>query len=220
MKRNALYLTAAGLVIASVSFAQVSFGIRAGVNFQNIIGKDYTGEKLEYDLLTGFHAGVNAEIPVAQEFYVRPGLLFSTKGAKEREGDYEAIIKVAYIELPVHLVYKPEFGDGNLILGLGPYVAYGTYGKVKGEYDGETDETDIRFKNKLTEEEMMDENFYIKRFDAGVDIFFGYEFAFRLSVQLNGQMGLLDLDPGYDGDEHDESSPKNAGFGLSVGYRF
>ena len=40
-----------------------------------------TGDKLDNKLKTGFNAGVNAEIPVGVDFYVQPGLLFSTKGA-------------------------------------------------------------------------------------------------------------------------------------------
>ena len=37
---------------------------------------------LENKLKAGFHFGVNAEIPVAPDFYVQPGLLFTTKGTK------------------------------------------------------------------------------------------------------------------------------------------
>ncbi len=35
------------------------------------------------------------------------------------------------MELPVHVVYKPQLGTGKLIVGFGPYVAYGITGKVK-----------------------------------------------------------------------------------------
>jgi hypothetical protein len=49
-----------------------SFGLRAGVNFQNITGKDEDGNKLENDLLTGFNIGINAEIPLAPQFYLQP----------------------------------------------------------------------------------------------------------------------------------------------------
>ncbi|HEV8270121.1 MAG TPA: hypothetical protein VGQ04_02380, partial [Chitinophagaceae bacterium] len=41
-----------------------SFGLRAGVNFQNINGKDENDDKLKNDMLTGFNIGINAEIPV------------------------------------------------------------------------------------------------------------------------------------------------------------
>src|SRR6188474_1263127 len=62
--------------------ARTSFGLRGGVNFQNINGKDENGDKLENDLLTGFNVGINAEIPVGTDLYFQPGLLYSIKGAK------------------------------------------------------------------------------------------------------------------------------------------
>ena len=52
-----------------------TFGIRAGVNFQNINGQNAIGNDLENKIMTGFHAGVNAEIPVGEGFYVQPGLM-------------------------------------------------------------------------------------------------------------------------------------------------
>src|SRR5690349_24756334 len=112
-------------------FAQskTTFGIRAGVNFQNLNGKTEDGDKVDGKLKTGFNAGVNAEIPVGIDFYLQPGLLFSTKGAKAEVGD--AKTNLSYIELPVNFIYKPELGTGRMVLGFGPYAAYAIGGKVK-----------------------------------------------------------------------------------------
>jgi len=80
----ALALAATALVTNSYAQDGTTFGLRAGVNFQNVNGKDFEGDKIEDNKLkTGFHIGVNAEIPVAPEFYIQPGVLFSTKGAKD-----------------------------------------------------------------------------------------------------------------------------------------
>ena len=49
--------------------SQTSFGILGGLNFQNINGTDNDGDKLNNDLILGFHAGVNLMIPVAPDFY-------------------------------------------------------------------------------------------------------------------------------------------------------
>ena len=59
---------------------RITFGVRAGVNFQNFNGKDENGDKLKNDLIVGFNAGVNVEIPVAPDFVLQPGLLFTVKG--------------------------------------------------------------------------------------------------------------------------------------------
>src|SRR5688572_5687282 len=114
--------------IAGYSQNRPSFGIRAGVNFQNLNGKDPNGDKLENKLKPGFHAGVNAEIPVAPEFYVQPGILYSLKGAKSNEADIK--YNLSYVEIPLNFLYKPILGTGNLLLGFGPYVAFGVGGNV------------------------------------------------------------------------------------------
>ncbi len=62
--------------------------------------------------------------------------------------------------------------------------------------------------------------FYVRPFDAGANLLAGYEFGFGISFQLNAQLGLLKVNPGYDGDSNDDTSVKNTGFGISVGYRF
>ena len=84
MKAKIWALALGMIALGSTAVAQerTTFGIRAGVNFQNINGEDEQGRDLDNKLKTGFHVGVNAEIPVAPEFYLQPGVLFSTKGAK------------------------------------------------------------------------------------------------------------------------------------------
>ena len=61
---------------------RITFGIRAGVNFQNFNGKDSQGDKLKNDMIVGFNTGVNVELPIAPDFVLQPGLLFSIKGTK------------------------------------------------------------------------------------------------------------------------------------------
>jgi hypothetical protein len=186
-------------------FAQskTTFGIRAGVNFQNLNGKDANDDKLDYKLKTGFNAGVNAEIPVGIDFYLQPGLLFSTKGAKANVGDGK--INLSYLELPINFIYKPELGEGKMLLGFGPYVAYAIGGTTKvGSV-----ESDIEFGDQPSE---------TKRFDAGANLLAGYEFSNRLSFQLNAGLGLLKINNRPDIDK--KSSVKNTGFGVSLGYRF
>jgi hypothetical protein len=107
-----------------------------------------------------------------------------------------------------------------LLLGLGPYVAYGIGGKVKLSGSGTDVDQDIKFENKLTESQLLDDQYYLKRFDAGANLLAGYELSSGISFQLNAQLGLLKINPGYDGNSSDKSTVKNTGFGLSVGYRF
>lgn len=193
-----------------------TFGLRAGVNFQNINGKDFEGDKIEDNKLkTGFHIGVNAEIPVAPEFYVQPGVLFSLKGTKN--DDLNAKVNLSYIEVPINFLYKPELGGGKLLLGIGPYVAFAVGGKVNPD-DG--DDVDIEFEKEITGAQYLSGKPYFKRFDAGGNLLFGYEFANKFSVQLNAQLGLVNINPEIEGVSNDDTKWKNTGFGVSVGYRF
>jgi outer membrane protein with beta-barrel domain len=193
-----------------------TFGIRAGVNLQNINGRDAGDDKLENKLAPRFHVGVNAEIPVAPDFYVQPGLMFSTKGAKIEEGfGGSPKLNLSYIELPINFLYKPTLGSGKLLVGFGPYFAYGIGGKLKT--DG--DDTDVKFKGTVKAGDDPDV-VYFKPFDAGANILFGYEFANRFSAQLNVQLGLVNINSDYDAIPDTDARSANTGFGVSVGYRF
>lgn len=191
---------------------KTTFGVRGGVNFQNLNGKDIDGNKLDNKLKTGFNIGVNAEVPVAKEFYLQPGVLFTTKGAKT--GDNQTT-SISYIEVPVNFLYKPALGNGKLLLGFGPYVAFGVGGKVKRD---NASDVDVKFKNTISVSDLEDP--YFRRFDAGGNLLAGYEFNNKLSFQINAQLGLAKINPEINNFPADQSSVKNTGFGVSAGYRF
>jgi len=195
---------------------KVSFGILGGINFQNLNGKDAVGDKLKNDLIIGYHAGVNIQIPVAPEFYFQPGLLFTTKGAKITEGSDTYKTKISYIELPLNFVYKALLGKGYFFLGFGPYIGYAIGGKIVPESGAATN---IEFKNVVETGDPLTVP-YFKALDAGGNIFFGYELAGGIFCQLNTQFGMLKINPEDKRISGDKSSVKNTGFGLSVGYRF
>ena len=200
-----------------------SFGLRGGVNFQNINGKDENGDKLENDILTGFNIGINAEIPVGIDFYFQPGLLYTIKGAKSKDvilgQTINGKVKISYVELPLNFLYKPMLGKGHFLLGFGPYVALGVSGKVTYEGGGSSLTSDIKFKNKVMNTD-SDDVVYIRPLEAGANLLAGYEFSNRVSFQLNTQLGLTKINPEYEIAPDDKTSAKNTGFGFSLGFRF
>ncbi|HLO61011.1 MAG TPA: porin family protein [Bacteroidales bacterium] len=212
MKQKLFAFTMALLCFTAISYSQVTVGIRAGVNLQNINGQDQRGDKLKNDLALGFHAGADVEIAVADPFFFQLGVLYSTKGAKNIFGTSGDKVNLSYVEVPLHFVFKPELGAGRLILGLGPYLAYGIGGSAV--LDG--NDVDVEYTKNRT---VGDVNFTLKPLDAGADVFFGYEFPVPFYVQVNAQLGLLDLMPKVNNDNSD-AIIKNTGFGVSVGYRF
>lgn len=205
MKRKNLILLAIAALFTTGIFAQskTTFGVRGGINFYNWNGKNENGDNLDNKLKTGFNVGVNAEIPVGIDFYLQPGLLFTTKGAKSK--DIDLTRTVSYLELPINFIYKPELGEGKMLLGFGPYIAYAVGGK--SDFGGV--KTDIEFGNDPTE---------LKPFDAGANLLAGYEFSNNFSFQLNASLGLTSMRNRPAGDT--KSTLKNTGFGVSLGYRF
>lgn len=190
----------------------VSFGLRGGVNFQNINGEDSNGDKWENDMALRFNAGIVANIPVAPEFYFQPGLLYTTKGAKFNDEilgvNTSSELNTSYLELPLSFLYRPLLGTGHLLLGFGPYVAYG----LGGKFEAGNEEIDIKFGD-----DSSDEFFYLKRMDYGANLFFGYELQNGLSIQLNTQLGLANILPDI---ADDDATFKHTGFGISLGYMF
>lgn len=213
-----------GLVLLSItSFSQVTLGVRAGANFQNINGKDFNGNKLDNGISTGFSAGINAELPIGVDFYLQPGVLYTQKGAELRNYQYmgqtwDGKVKLNYVEIPLNFVYKPQLGTGRWMVGFGPYVAFGIGGTVdladpQGAYD-------VKFSKDADAGELNETPFVYRPIDAGANVFAGYEFANKLSIQLNTQLGLTKINSTVNGSNAGEESHKNTGFGLSLGYRF
>ena len=223
-------LTLSAILLFSSLALQAQIGILGGVNFQNINGKASNGDKLSNGLLIGFHAGVNFNIPLVENFYLQPGLLFSVKGAKNNlfempvkasSNNYTTTTKISYIEIPLNFLFRPQVGNGYVLLGFGPYVAFGIGGSQKYKSGNLNNDQKIAFQNEITLLEFIDiNNAYFRRLDAGANIFFGYEMPMGVFLQLNAQLGLLKINPVHSWDSGDKTSYKNTGYGLSIGYRF
>jgi len=221
-------ISVAMLSVASLQ-AQVNFGVVAGPNFQNMTGKDADGDKVTNGLIVRFHAGVQAAIPISPDFSFQTGLLFSQKGSKNNEGliplksssdEYHTTTCISYVELPLHLLFRPEFGSGRILIGFGPYVAYGIAGKQKVEMGSLSYEQKIKFKGEIDQATSWDmDHAYYRGFDAGADIYAGYEMAMGFFVRLNAQLGLLNMITDIQDWDY-EPTLRNTGFSISAGYNF
>jgi hypothetical protein len=226
MKTRTIFLLAALTFFGVSANAQtdgISFGLRGGLNMQNISGKDLNGDKLELSLVPRFHAGFAVGIPVAPDFYFQPGLLFSTKGAKSESNflgiNMAAEYNISYIEMPLNFLYRPLLGNGHFLLGFGPYLAYGIGGKAKFIVNDSSTEEDLVFTNEYQSANPYDWK-YLKHLDYGGNIFFGYELSGGLSLQLNAQLGLAKINSDNTTLPDNKSEFRNTGFGLSLGYNF
>lgn len=222
MKLNRLLAAGILLLVATATQAQlkkaansgVAFGIRAGVSFQNINGKDAGGSKLSNKLVTRFQGGITADITLADEFSLQPGILFSGKGARFKGSNTN--FNLSYIDIPVTFLFKPALGKGNMLLGAGPYIGIGVGGTAKPENGNSST---IRFKNTITTTESL-AAYYFRRIDAGANLLVGYEFGNNWSAQINAQLGLAKINPEITGIGNNNAVYKNTGFGVSLAYRF
>lgn len=217
------------LTIIQVTNAQTRIGVIAGANFSNAHIEDQNGEVNETQAIPGMRIGLTFDIPVISAIYIQPAVVYSRKGFKQNSNWFSGIdnvfeATVSYIEVPVNLLYKPEVGTGNLVLGAGAYAGYG----LGGEWKTQTDVAigDIRIENSgdvIFKNDIIDGEFgnylYVKPLDYGVNLLTGYDFWGTFSLQFQAQFGLANLQPEIDG-HHPEGIFKNRSFNVSVGYKF
>lgn len=222
------------LMVSTFVMAQVEVGVRAGLNVSKVHWKDADGPYSGVKGQPGFHVGMTFDIPVAPDFYIQPGALFTTKGGELRgdawfnywrdeeiiyEDEYTKLTPY-YLEVPINFLYKPQLGTGRLLFGAGPYIAYGLGGRYKDSYDGATTTGKLEFINDWNDKSNSPDVYpYSKPLDFGLNVLGGYEFNNRFSVQLNGGIGLANIEPNDAGRKPDYSM-KNSTVGISVGYKF
>ncbi|WP_409965481.1 hypothetical protein PIECOFPK_01469 [Mycovorax composti] len=196
---------AAFSVAAVPSHAQAGrLGLNAGVNFATIAGKDAEDMKLR----TGFQAGVTYDFNLGNYLVLQPGVLYVQNGATSKVGVIENM-QLNYVQVPVTFQFQPTLGNGNLLLGVGPYIGLGV-GKVKmgGTIGG------VDWSTKYHWDDIFEEGEELRKFDAGGKLLVGYQLGMGLSFNLNFNRGLVKLNP------NSESKFYNTAFGLTVGYKF
>jgi hypothetical protein len=194
------------------------FIVRAGVNLHSFYGTDFWGEELRNQFQPGFSAGGEIDIPVAPDFYLRAGILIHNKGT--RQDTVAGSIKIAtlyYAEIPLNILFRPQLGDGHLLIGFGPYAAYGIAGRELIKTGGNTEKLKVKFADNAADQPTSYS--YYRPWDAGAGFLFGYELYSSVFFQVDAQLGLLRINPGY-GLANDKTSRRNIGFGFSSGFRF
>lgn len=210
--------------LCSVFNVNAQPGIRAGINFSNIIGHNVGTQKLNLKINTGFHVGGLYDIRISESFFVQPGILFSTKGSKENgvpgPDNYTFTKTGYYLEVPINIIYRPSLRNGHLLFGTGPYFGYGLGGKWTNESTANT-KGNLVFVNDFDQYNNAGGNTFVygRNPDYGINLLIGYEFANKISIQLNGQLGLRDITPLKD-DQQLDVKQNNVQFGMSVGYKF
>lgn len=206
--------------IVSISFSQVRFGLKAGINIANehikltAFGRDFDRSG---DAIISFQAsGGIVEIPISRQFAFRPELLLSGKGSDlpgedDNGNTYTVKVRPYYLEVPLNVVYRHQFPSKLTFYGgAGPYLAYGLFGKAERQ----NEKVDV-----------FDDDGGYKRFDFGINVLAGLELASGITFSINWSPGLaniastdnIEIMPGVG---VSDIKFRNSSFGLSIGYMF
>ncbi|NJN28625.1 MAG: PorT family protein [Cyclobacteriaceae bacterium] len=190
MKKGLLVLAIAFFAMSSV-FAQVSGGLKAGLNLANITGEG------DYDMKAGFHVGAFVDLSISDAFSLQPELLFSTQGAQytfiPQDDEVTAKFNLNYLNLPI--LAKVKIGE-VFNIHAGPQFGFLLSAKEK------RDDESYDFKDQLKTVDVG------LAFGVGVDLPMGLTFAGRYNL------GLTDI-----ADENDGDPIKNSVIQVSVGYK-
>lgn len=204
-------LMAFGFVVffSQNTFAQsaegAAFGIKVGPSFSNVTFKG-DGEKPSTSLKTSFQGGFYANLPIADELYIQPSLMYEGKGAKFKATEGSGELNLNYVTLPINILLKPEMVNGAWFVGVGPYIGYGISSKMKVGNNS----WDPFKKNGSNEADL-------KRFDGGLNVQAGYEFSAGFNIGINSNLGLVNIS----NDTNDDNEKMtNTSFGVTLGYTF
>ena len=217
-----LFFSIISILMINTLHAQVTYGIRSGVNYATWKGDDI---QIIQDLVdktdgyivtkgrTGLHIGGYVHIPISEVFAFEPGLEYSKKGYSLK-GDFQipvlkylninarAQVQSHYIDIPLVLranVYK------GLNVFAGPQVSY----LVRSTLNAKLDVFGITLFNRgvgITER--------FNKVDMGLTGGIGYQFDNGLNLQAGYDYGLSKLD------KNDNYAAYNCVVKVSVGFSF
>ena len=204
MKKQLIVLTIM-LCLGTVAFAQGSFVVKAGLNFNTLQDIKVNNVEQAWNAQTGFHAGIGAQyrIPLIGLSF-QPELLYSRMrtGDPQEVNDNSYKFRLDYLEVPLNIQW------GINILFLRPYIfasPYVRYALAKGDWL-----TDVPWED-------------INRFDYGLSLGAGIE-IWKLQVSGKYSWSFGQLAPGgslhIDSDDWQLDDANFRGFELSVAFLF
>jgi len=187
------------------AFAQLSFGVKAGLNYNNLHLKQSSSASSRIlddgaDPNLSFHAGIFTKIPLSDKFSFLPELQYIRKGYKFTY--ISGHLNLNYLEMPLIFSYSPVKLVG---LELGPGIAYRL--AAKRHSDGHTYDLS---------------NVFDKKFDINLNAGAHFYITEKLSVGARYSYGLISCEETFftgDGIHGDKSREYNRNILLSAYYK-
>jgi len=167
MKKCVFLIVLFSVVYLSSTQAQLSFGVKAGVNVNKI---SLNKADFSTDNLTGFQVGPMLEWIFLGNLGLETGVFYSQRGIKiEKISDIKISKNVGYLDIPVNLKFMIGLSDT-----FRPYIAAGPY---------------VSF--NLSDSKINDQ-WKAKSFAAGINLGAGVRLLKFLQVGINYGIGLTD----------------------------
>lgn len=131
MKRKFLAVCVVLALTISTIHAQVSVGLKGGLNVSNLSGvSDLQG--FESNALVGFHLGAFTTFNLGRNFAIQPEIMYSTQGAKLEVAGQEENLKNGFINIPVMVRFLTNKG---FFLEAGPQIGFRSGDVTWGDED-------------------------------------------------------------------------------------
>jgi hypothetical protein len=197
------------VVIMAIFFAatpaMAQFGIQGGGAFGSLKVSE-EGESETFGTRTGFTFGGFYRMPLGQSLAFQPELNWIQKGGKEKIDflgeEISTSVILNYIEVPLYFLYTGGNTSG-FYGGIGPSFNFGMSGKLKAEYDGESEEEDIKFGEDY------------KGFHVGINAQAGYSLPSGLLFNAFVSQSITNSAPEEEGDD---VKANMFTFGVRVGF--
>jgi hypothetical protein len=181
MKKLSMFLL---VVVAGVRIGraqEIHWAVQGGLNVSGGIAKE-EGVTIKGNPAPGYALGVLAEMPLQNpKWSVRAGLTYQHEASVAKIYGDHTFIRVNYFNLPIDLVYHPDFAGKRWVFGAGPWFAYGLSGKYT--QDGYT------FGILFGSSEAHDAH----RLDFGLNLLAGYKLNEKMMLTGRLDFGLKDV---------------------------
>ncbi|MBE9469154.1 MAG: outer membrane beta-barrel protein [Bacteroidetes bacterium] len=209
MKRITFLIVFCFLGIAIIKAQENQLQIIAGLKLNNIYKPPSEGNRF----LMGYSIGLSYNKYLNKQMFLSSGLFLDEKGSGTEIDIYTETmdfkVRLFYLDLPIKYNYLITIGNQKLLIGLGPYIGCGLWGKISTEFMGQIDTYNIKWGNNGGD---YDGTPNYKRLDFGFAGSVSYQVK-RISLGLNYQIGVVDMVPeGLGGGE------RNNTFGFCLGY--
>ena len=174
---------------------RVSFGIKAGLSYSNIYGKDidYIFASSRTTLFPSFHLGIIVNSMMGKHFWLKHELLLIEKGAgvtltDSINGNYSSKLRMMSINLfPI----SPTFHYKGLQIYAGPYLSALMNAQIirKDQNGNEFTDHSIYGSGSSFEDKFK----YLQKFDFGLNAGIEYQFPFGLLIGVKYMQGFVDV---------------------------